>query len=64
MKELYMELYYTMDGSIPYEHNADVYLYQHLQELKLEEEYEYIKKTSEGDKPTGCEEKSPEKRSP
>jgi len=43
MKELYMELYYTMDGSIPYEHNADVYLYQHLQELKLEEEYEYIK---------------------
>jgi hypothetical protein len=64
MKELYMELYYTMDGCIPYEYDVDAHLYQHMQELKLEEEYEHIKKNSEGAKPTGDEKNSLEKRSP
>ena len=64
MKEIYMELYYTMDGFIPSEYDIDGYLYQRSQELKLEEEYEHIKKNSEGTKPTGDEKNSLEKRSP
>jgi hypothetical protein len=64
MKEIYMELYYTMDGFIPSEYDVDSYLYHISQELKLKEEYEYIKKISEDTKSTGNEANLLKKKNP
>lgn len=49
MKEIYMELYYSMDGCIPPEYDLDGYLAKKAQELQEEEEYEYSKKTNKTD---------------
>lgn len=63
MKELYMELYYTMDGCIPPGYDLDAYLYQRSQELKLEEEeYEHTKKASKNSVQAGNKKTSSEER--
>ena len=62
MKEIYMDLYYNMDGDIPPEYDLDGYMYKMAQELKNQQEYEY-KKTQENCEPSGDSQKTPEKRS-
>lgn len=63
MKEVYMELYYSMDGNIPPEYDLDGYLYRVAQELKNQQEYEY-KKTQNSCKQNGSSQEKSEERSP
>jgi hypothetical protein len=48
MKEIYMDLYYSMDGFIPPEYDLNGYLAKIANDLKNQEEYEYKQKTQEG----------------
>ena len=40
MKEIYMDIYYNMDGNIPVDYDLNSHLYQCYQELRNQEEEE------------------------